>query len=127
MKHVERKDLGRLERMRIFFAAGAWTLGPWLGVRLAALGPWAIYGASAASCLAMLGYFWFLRLADHPAVPVMTLPPPNPLRFFPRFFRQPRLRLAWVLAFGRSCWWTTFFVYGPILAVTTGLDAAAGR
>ena len=126
LEHVQRKELGRFEPLRIFFAAGAWMLGPWLGVELAALAAWAVYLASALACLAMLGYFWLLRLADHPAVPAMTLPPPNPLRYFPRYFRQPRLRLAWVLAFGRSCWWTTFYVYGPILAVTSGLDAEAG-
>src|SRR5262249_13636940 len=71
-------------------------------------------------------YFWFLRMAEHPSVPPMKTPPPNPLNYFPRFFRQPRLRLAWVLAFGRSSWWTSFYVYAPILAVTAGLGAAAG-
>jgi len=124
LEHVQRREIGRFEPMRIFFAAGAWTAGPWLGVQLALVAPWLAYLAAAAGSLAMLGYFWLLRMTDHPAVPVMQQPPPNPLRYFPRFFRQPRLRLAWVLAFGRSCWWTTFFVYGPILAVTAGLDAA---
>lgn len=124
LEHVQRREIGRFEPMRIFFAAGAWTAGPWLGVQLAQVAPWLAYLVSAAGALTMLGYFWLLRMTDHPAVPVMKQPPPNPLRYFPRFFRQPRLRLAWVLAFGRSCWWTTFFVYGPILAVTTGLDAA---
>ncbi len=33
---------------------------------------------------------------------------------------QPRLRLAWLIAFGRSSFWSTFFIYGPILMVATG-------
>jgi MFS family permease len=35
---------------------------------------------------------------------------------------QPRLRLAWLLAIGRSGWWVMFFVYAPIYAVESGLD-----
>jgi MFS transporter, ACDE family, multidrug resistance protein len=126
LEHVQRKEIGRFEPMRIFVAAGAWGIGPWLGVALSEIAPWLVYAVSTAGAMVMLSYFWFLRMADHPAVPAMKRPPPNPLRYFPRFFRQPRLRLAWVLAFGRSCWWTSFYVYAPILAVTTGLDAATG-
>ncbi len=48
-------------------------------------------------------------------------PPPNPLKYLPRFFRQPRLRLAWGLAVGRSAWWSMFFVYAPIYVVNVGL------
>jgi MFS family permease len=43
------------------------------------------------------------------------------LRFIPRFVRQPRLRLAWLLTFGRSAWWTMFFIYAPIFCVESGL------
>jgi MFS family permease len=126
LEHVNRKEIGRFEPMRIFFAAGAWLAGPWLGVQLSLIAPWLVYLAASTGSLAMLAYFWFLRMADHPAVPAMKLPPPNPLHYFPRFLRQPRLRLAWLLAFGRSCWWTSFYVYAPILAVTSGLDASIG-
>jgi len=125
LEHVQRREIGRFEPMRIFMAAGVWLIGPWLGVQLSGIATWLVYAVAGTGSLAMLGYFWFLRLSDHPAVPVMKQPPPNPLRYFPRYFRQPRLRLAWVLAFGRSCWWTSFFVYGPILVVTSGLDANA--
>jgi MFS family permease len=31
-----------------------------------------------------------------------------------------------VIAFGRSCFWSTFFVYGPILMVVTGEGTLAG-
>jgi MFS transporter, ACDE family, multidrug resistance protein len=48
------------------------------------------------------------------------------LRYLPRFFAQPRLRLAWALAAGRSGWWGMFFIYAPILAVTSGLDEETG-
>ncbi|MEX2643391.1 MAG: MFS transporter [Acetobacterales bacterium] len=124
LEHVQRKELARFEPKRIFFAAGAWVVGPGLGVWLAEEGLDLVFALSAAGAFVMLAYFWFLRLADHPAVPPMRQPPPNPLRYFARFARQPRLRLAWLLAWGRACWWAVFFVYGPILMVSTGLDAA---
>ena len=43
-----------------------------------------------------------------------------------RFAAQPRLRLAWAIAFARSAFWVTFFIYIPILMLEGGLGAAAG-
>src|SRR5262249_47058367 len=42
------------------------------------------------------------------------------------FFAQPRLVLAWTLAAARSSWWSMFYVYAPIFAVTSGLGAEVG-
>jgi MFS family permease len=39
---------------------------------------------------------------------------------------QPRLRLAWIIAFGRSCFWSTFFIYAPLLMIEGGLGKEAG-
>src|SRR3546814_17721905 len=39
-----------------------------------------------------------------------------------RFLAQPRLRLAWVIPFARSAFWTTFFVYPPLYIVKAGGD-----
>ena len=122
MDHVPRSELGRFEPMRMFYAAGAWTLGPWLGVYLQSqVAAWLPFALSVGFALVLLTYFWVLRLTENPAVAKMKKKPPNPLVYLPQFFRQPRLRLAWVLAFGRSAWWAMFFIYGPIYAVTSGL------
>jgi MFS family permease len=43
-----------------------------------------------------------------------------------RFIAQPRLRLAWLIAFGRSCFWSTFFIYSPLLMIAAGLGGKAG-
>src|SRR3546814_4404135 len=37
-----------------------------------------------------------------------------------RYLSQPRLRLAWIIPFGRSTFWTTFFVYPPLYIVQQG-------
>lgn len=122
MDHVPRTELGRFEPMRMFYAAGAWTLGPWLGVYLKThAAPWAPFVLAAGFALLLLTYFWVLRLTENPAVAKMKQKPPNPLNYLPRFFGQPRLRLAWLLAVGRSAWWAMFFIYGPIYAVSSGL------
>jgi MFS family permease len=122
MDHIPRRELATFEPQRVFFAAGMWTLGPWLGVWLHVnVDPATPFAAAAAAALATMIYFQYLRLTDHPAVAPAKKPPPNPLKYLPRFFLQPRLRLAWGLAIGRSAWWSMYFVYAPIYVVDSGL------
>jgi ACDE family multidrug resistance protein len=127
LDNIPRRELGRFEPIRIFFAAAPWTFGPWLGVYLqqhqAFTSPYWIAGATALVLLAM---FWALRLGENTVLQAMRRPPPNPVRYLRRFFAQPRLRLAWALAAGRAAWWSMFFIYAPIFAVTSGLGAEAG-
>ncbi len=123
MDHIPRQELGRFEPLRLFYAAGVWALGPWLGVYLQdQVTHWAPYLLASASALATLGLFWVLRLTENPAVAPAKGPPPSPAKYLARFVAQPRLRLAWLLAFGRAAWWSMFFVYAPIHAVKSGLD-----
>jgi MFS family permease len=127
MDHVPRRELNRFEPLRVFFAGSAFTLGPWLGVFLRShLDHGAPFAVTALAVLVLFGYFWFLRLTESPVVSPMARPPPKPLVYLPRFFGQPRLRLAWVLAVGRSAWWSMFFIYAPIYAVDAGLGEVAG-
>jgi len=59
-------------------------------------------------------------------VAMATRPQPNPLSSIGRFVAQPRLRLAWAIAFGRTCWWGAFMVYGPLLMVRSDEDPMFG-
>ncbi len=124
MDHIPRRQLGRFEPMRVFFAAGMWTIGPWLGVWLHAnAGPEAPFALASATSVLTIIYFLYLRLTENPAVATARKPPPNPLKYLVRFFAQPRLRLAWGLAVGRSAWWSMYFIYAPIHVVNSGLGA----
>jgi ACDE family multidrug resistance protein len=127
LDHISRHALKHFEPIRIFASAGPWTLGPWLGVYLqrniAFAAPFTI-AAGAAFILLIL--FWSLRFGENAMLTSMRRPPPNPVRYLPRFFAQPRLRLAWLLAAARSSWWSMFYVYAPIFAVTSGLGAETG-
>jgi hypothetical protein len=127
LDYIKGKDLNRLEPLRLFFAAGAWTLGPWLGVFLwTEVAPWAPYAISGGSAAALLAYFWILRASDNRVIIRAQTTPPNPLLNIGRFWAQPRLRLAWLIATTRSAWWAMFFIYGPIFAVKTGLGEQVG-
>jgi MFS family permease len=98
--------------LRLFSSCLPWGLGPWIGVEL-----YKHFGVEATSAMsfiayaALMVYFWYLRLSDNPAVAAATRPPPNPFANLRRFVMQPRLMLGWFIAFGRSAWWSMFFVY----------------
>lgn len=127
MDYIKKRDLVRAEPRRLMFSAGAWTLGPSLGVWMyEELGRGVPELATACASVLLLLYFWYLRLQDNPAVAPAKEPPPNPIKSIRRFLAQPRLRLAWIIPFGRSAWWAMFFVYPPLYMVQTGQGELAG-
>ncbi|MCK5273746.1 MAG: hypothetical protein KAR37_03790, partial [Alphaproteobacteria bacterium] len=66
MDHIPRRELALFEPRRVFFAAGMWTLGPWLGVWLHVhVDPTTPFAVTAAMALATMLYFQYLRLTDH--------------------------------------------------------------
>ena len=126
MDHIRKKDFVRAEPTRLFFQAIAWGLGPWLGVKLFLdVDPLAAYGLATAASLAELVYFRAMGIKDMVLVAPRAAKPMNPLRFVRRFFAQPRLRLAYVIAVVRSTWWSVLNVYGPIYMVKTGAGGEA--
>ncbi len=128
MSYIERRDLSKMEPHRVFFAAGMWSFGPSLGIALYEnVAPWAAYGLSMAASGLLLVHLAILR----PSVPAARFATSGrasfaPVRSIKRFFTQPRLRLAYVLNLARENWWSMFFVYVPIYAVTAGLGATEG-
>jgi MFS family permease len=128
MDNIPRRDFARFEPVRVWFMGVAFIIGPYLGVWLwHNVDPWLPSVLTMLASAVLIVLFLYLRLSDNPAIQAAKTPPPNPVRFFPKFFRQPRLRLAWLLAVGRSAWWAMFFIYAPIYCVTAGLgDDVAG-
>ena len=127
MDTIARRDLGHSEPMRVFYSAGAWTLGPALGVYLGLnVHPLAPYAASIFFALLLLGYFWYLRTHESPALTQPAGPTPGPLHYIRRYFKKPRLAIAWLISVARNAWWSLFFIYAPIYAVQSGLGEFAG-
>ncbi len=123
MDHIRRTDLSRAEPVRLSLSTFSWMIGPASGVWLYnQYGAWGPQIASMGAALSLLVLFWYLRLSDSVTMPSGTLQPFNPLANVARFVTQPRLRLAWMIAFGRSCFWSTFFIYGPLLMVEGGVS-----
>lgn len=125
--YIRKRDLTRSEPLKLFLGAVPWTLGPYLGVYLyETVSPLVAYAASALCALALTLYVRRLRLDDgRTALPPLRAPRAG-LAGVARFARQPRLRLAWLIVFGRHAWWVMFFVYVPIFMVTAGEGELAG-
>lgn len=120
---IPRGDLVRYEPLKLLLGCIPWGLGPWVGIVLyERWGPWAVAAAGVAAALMAISLFTYLRLTENPAVAAATRPPPNPLASIGRFCAQPRLRLAWLIAFGRSGWWSLFFVYPALYFDANGVD-----
>jgi MFS transporter, ACDE family, multidrug resistance protein len=127
LDHIPRRRLTHFEPRRLLFAGSAFAVGPWLGVYLHRnVSEHLTYLLAALAALTLLTFFWTFRLADNPGLQAPTRPPPKPLRFVVRFFSQPRLALAWVLALGRTGWWVMYFIYAPIYIAKAGYRPEVG-
>ena len=127
MDYIRKRELLTSESLRMTLSTFSWTLGPGFGVWLyTRYGIAAPYLWSAGWALLLIVTFWYFRLTDGNAIRAGTLRPATPLANVRRFVGQPRLRLAWRIAVGRSCYWTTFYIYAPILMVVTGTGKLAG-
>ncbi len=126
MHHISRRELSLFEPRRVLFMVISYSIGPWLGVYLKAeVWQWSPYLLTMFMALLTIGYFRFLGLSDAGARHRLAKAP-NPLKHLRRFFTQPRLRLGWGISLARSAWWTSFFIYVPIYAVTSGLGEVVG-
>jgi MFS family permease len=127
MEFIPKQQLVRSESLRMGLSTLAWTVGPGLGVWLyVTFGHVAPYVWAAAWAIVLVAIFWTFRLTGQPAVARGSMRPVNPIANIRRFLAQPRMRLAWLIAFGRSCYWGTFYVYAPILMVATGEGRLSG-
>jgi hypothetical protein len=127
MEHIPKPGMVRSESLRLALSTLSWTFGPAFGVWLYVhFGPLVPYSWSAFWGLVLIGVFWLFRLSSSPAISAGPLRAVDPIANIRRFASQPRMRLAWLIAFGRSCYWSTFFIYAPILMVATGQGELAG-
>jgi len=127
MDHIRKADLVHSEPLRYAVSTLAWVAAPLAGVWL-----YEHYGAWAPGLIPivfagiLLAVFWYLRMSEKGPIRAARSAPPNPFASVGRFWSQPRLRLAWTIAFSRSVFWVTFFIYVPILMVEGKVGALAG-
>jgi MFS family permease len=127
LEFVRRQAMGRFEPVRVFFVGAVWAVGPVLGPYLkTAVAPGLPFAVAGAFALVLYAFFRLVGPKVSGGARARPKPPPNPVAYLGRFLAQPRLRLAWLLAFGRNCLWNVLFVYAPLYAVTSGLGEVAG-
>jgi MFS transporter, ACDE family, multidrug resistance protein len=126
LDYVAREDLGRSQSTQMVYAAGAWTIGPVLGVFLLDLWSPLPFLLAGAFSLALLGTFWRLRLGNGKEIQRAHGPAPNLLAYLGRFAAQPRLVAGWLFAVVRSCGWWVYVVYVPIFCIESGLGDKLG-
>ncbi len=118
---IPRRELVRSETLRLAASCIAWGFGPvvgvWLYQHFGIVAP-----ALASLSVHLLLILYFNRLK--PAQPVVesTPPPRNPLTMLRHFAGQKRLRLSWLIVFGRSAWWSMFFTYPALYLQDRGID-----
>jgi len=123
LKNVPRDELSRFEPVRILFSGGAWVIGPALGIFLEQnFMAWLPYLTSGAFSLCQLCLFLVMRIEHPNREAAGDAKRPNPIRFLRRFFRQPRLVLAWLLSVTRAGWWGLFYNIAPVYLITIGLE-----
>ncbi len=122
MDYIGKKALTRIESRRMVYNGAAWLIGPSLGIWLWNNSePWTPFLTAALGTCAMLALFWHLRLGPNKIVCKANRLSVNPLKVIPRYFKQPALRIAYLITLSRSMFWVSLFVYGPIYVVEAGL------
>jgi MFS family permease len=119
---IRKSDLTSSEPLRLAFSTIAWVAGPvsgvWLYTHYGSLAPQVV---AISAALVLLIVFLYIRLPEKKLAIASSARPFRPLSNALHFFQQPRLRLAWAIAFGRSCFWASFFTYSPALFLQGGL------
>jgi MFS family permease len=123
MDYIAKKDLVRSEPLRFQMGSLIWAVGPALGVWLyEQFGPLEAMALPAFFGGLVLINFFRLGLEER----TRAKPPGNPLANIRRFLVQPRLRLAWCIAFCRTVWWGMCMVYVPLYLVRAGEPPITG-
>jgi MFS family permease len=125
MDNISKAQLTTSEPVRMTLATVSWVTGPAIGTWLYAhYGPVAPQLAVISAGIVLMTGFWIARVRDPVTLASGTLENFNPLSNALAFFKQPRLRLAWAIVLGRSCFWSALFIYGPLVMIEGGLSKA---
>ncbi len=118
MDYIHKTQLVHSEPLRYAVSTVAWIVSPLIGVYFyESFGIWAAAIVPALGAASLIAAFWYLRMSEKSPIRPGRSQAINPFASIRRFTAQPRLRLAWLIAFARSAFWVTFFIYVPILMI----------
>ena len=128
MGYIRKRDMSQSEPIRMLMAALPWAIGPTLGIWLYNnMGRGSPFILSAVVALILILYAFLVNIDETPVLKAVPPKPANPLTYVPRFARQPRLRLAYLLIFGRENWWWMIYLYVPVYAEYNNMEIAVLR
>jgi MFS family permease len=122
MDFIPRKELAQVESRKILFAAMSWVLfpgiGTWLWVNTSKLVPFIL---SSTLMLLLLIIFWWLRIKEAEQIEQPNKDNLNFIKNLKLYFKNPHMRVAYLIAVTRSASWVFFFTYGPIYFIEAGI------
>lgn len=122
MDFIGKHELTITESRRMAYSGLAWVAGPSIGVWLWSHGHTiAPFFISMIANVAMLTYFWRLRIHHNPVLRGPTTAVTRPFHNIAHFFNQRSLRIAYAITITRSIFWAALFIYGPIYVIEAGL------
>ena len=125
---VPQRDLAQAESRRLFFAGSVWLIAPPTGVYIwNAFGPSVAYAMTVPAAALLLAVFWALRLRESDNVdPEPAKQKVNTIEAMRRYFRDPNLTIAYLIAVTRSVYYVSVFTYVPMYIIGSGLNEALG-
>ena len=122
MDFIPRKELAQVESRKILFAAMSWVffpgIGTWLWVNTSKLVPFIL---SSTLMLLLLIIFWWLRIKEAEQIEQPNKDNLGFMKNLKLYFRNPHMRVAYLIAVTRSASWVFFFTYGPIYFIEAGI------
>jgi MFS family permease len=123
MDFTPRKLLARAESRKFLFAGISWLIfpfvGTWMWVNVDHQAPFLL---SIMLISILIAIFWWLRISE-----AQNIKPPKSgnldfIKNVRRYFGNPHMRVAYLIAVARSSSWVVFFTYGPIYLRDAGIS-----
>ena len=123
MDFISKSQLANAESRKILMAGFAYVIFPGIGTwSYVNIGQEAPFLLSGIFIILLAAVFWFLRIKE-----AKQIEKPNTIhlsirRNLLKYFRNPHMRIAYLIAVTRSSAWVIFFIYGPVYLLNLGVE-----
>ena len=123
MDFISKNQLANAESRKILMAGVAYVIfpgvGTWSYVNVGQEAPFLISGVF----IVLLGLtFWFLRIKEAGQIERPKSKHLSIKKNLLSYFRNPHMRVAYLIAVTRSSAWVIFFIYGPVYLISLGVE-----
>lgn len=123
MDFISKEQLANAESRKIFMAGGAYVIFPGIGTwTYVNVGPEAPFLLSGIFILFLGLVFWVLRIKEAGKIEKPKSGYLSVRKNLLVYFRNPHMRIAYLIAVTRSSAWVVFFIYAPVYLINLGVD-----